>query len=57
MLTDREQKLVHWLRSRKVATMRQLQHQFQVSHMTVFRALNSATRILSIDKAPAFCAT
>jgi hypothetical protein len=39
MLTDREQKLVHWLRTRKVATMRHLQHQFQVCHMTVFRAL------------------
>ena len=39
MLTDREQKLVHWLRTRKVATMRQLQDQFQVCHMTVFRAL------------------
>jgi hypothetical protein len=40
MLTDREQKLVNWLRTRKVATMRHLQHQFQVCHMTVFRALN-----------------
>ena len=39
MLTDREQKLVNWLRKRKAATMRHLQHQFQVSHMTVFRAL------------------
>ncbi len=40
MLTDREQKIVNWLRTRKVATMRHLQHQFQVCHMTVFRALN-----------------
>ena len=39
MLTDREQKLVNWLRTRKVATMRHLCHQFQVCHMTVFRAL------------------
>jgi hypothetical protein len=39
MLTDREQKLANWLRTRKIATMRQLQHQFQVCHMTVFRAL------------------
>lgn len=39
MLTDREQKLVNWLRTRKVATMQHLQHQFQVCHMTVFRAL------------------
>jgi DeoR/GlpR family transcriptional regulator of sugar metabolism len=42
MLTDREQKLVNWLRTRKVATMRHLQHQFQVCHMTVFRALKKA---------------
>ncbi len=40
MLTDREQRIVNWLRTRKVATMRHLQHQFQVCHMTVFRALN-----------------
>jgi hypothetical protein len=39
MLTEREEKLVRWLRQRKVATQRHLQHQFQVSHMTVFRAL------------------
>jgi hypothetical protein len=39
MLTEREKKLVNWLRQRKVATQRQLQHQFQVCHMTVFRAL------------------
>lgn len=39
MLTDREQRIVNWLRTRKVATMRHLQHQFQVCHMTVFRAL------------------
>jgi len=39
MLTDREQKLVNWLRQRKVASLQQLQRQFQVSHMTVFRAL------------------
>lgn len=39
MLTDREQRLVNWLRTRKVATRRHLQHQFQVCHMTVFRAL------------------
>jgi hypothetical protein len=39
MFTDREQKLINWLRKRKTATMRQMRHQFQVSHMTVFRAL------------------
>jgi hypothetical protein len=39
MLTDREQKVVNWLHKVKVATMRHLRHQFQVSHMTVVRAL------------------
>ena len=39
MLTDREQKVVNWLKKRKVATMRHLRHQFKVSHMTVIRAL------------------
>jgi hypothetical protein len=39
MFTDRERKLINWLRTRKVATMRHMQHQFQVCHMTVFRAL------------------
>jgi hypothetical protein len=39
MLMDREQKLVSWLLKRKVGTMRQLRHQFQISHMTVFRTL------------------
>lgn len=39
MLTEREQKLVNWLRTRKVARMRHMRHQFQVCHMTVFRAL------------------
>jgi DNA-binding MarR family transcriptional regulator len=42
MLTDREQRIVNWLRTRKIATMRHLQHQFQVCHMTVFRALKKS---------------
>jgi hypothetical protein len=39
MFTDREQKVVNWLQKRKVATMRQLRYQFQLSHMTVIRAV------------------
>lgn len=39
MLTERERKVVNWLKSRKVATMRHLRHQFKLSHMTVIRAL------------------
>ncbi len=39
MLTDKQQMLVNWLARRKVATMRQLRHQFQLSHMTVIRTL------------------
>ncbi|MHC4406669.1 MAG: hypothetical protein ACYTG0_44160 [Planctomycetota bacterium] len=39
MATDRRQKLVKWMKKRKVATMKALRHQFQLSHMTVFRIL------------------
>ncbi len=39
MLTERQQKLVDWLKKRKVATMKHMRHQFQLSHMTVVRAL------------------
>jgi len=39
MFTDREQKLINWLHQVKIATMRHLRHQFQISHMTVVRAL------------------
>jgi hypothetical protein len=39
MLTERERKVVDWLRRRNVATMRQLRNQFKLSHMTVVRAL------------------
>jgi hypothetical protein len=39
MRTDSQQKLLKWLRKRKVATMRHLRHQFQLSQMTVVRTL------------------
>lgn len=39
MLTKCEQDLVKWLRQVKVADMLQMRKQFQVSHMTVVRAL------------------
>ena len=39
MFTEREQKVVKWMEKRKVATMRHLRYQFQISHMTVIRAL------------------
>jgi hypothetical protein len=39
MFTERERKLVDWLKKRKVATMKHMRHQFQLSHMTVVRAL------------------
>jgi hypothetical protein len=39
MLTNSEQAIVEWLRKVTVATMKQLRHQFQISHMTVARAL------------------
>jgi hypothetical protein len=39
MATERHQKLVTWLKKRKVSTMKAMRHQFQLSHMTVFRIL------------------
>ena len=39
MLTGGEQKVMGWLRTTTVATMKQIRHQFQISHMTVVRAL------------------
>lgn len=39
MLTDRQQKVVQWLRKRKVETMANLCQKFDLSHMTVVRAL------------------
>lgn len=40
MLTEREQLVVRWLRQQKVATMQQMREQFDISHMTVARALS-----------------
>lgn len=39
MLTGGEQKVIGWLRKTTVATMKQIRHQFRISHMTVVRAL------------------
>lgn len=39
MRTDKQKKLVNWLRKQKVATMKRMQHQFQLSRSTVLRAL------------------
>lgn len=39
MTTDRQQKLVDWLRKRKVASMKWMRHQFQLSTATVLRYL------------------
>jgi len=39
MLTESEEKVISWLRKVTVATMKQIRHQFRISHMTVVRAL------------------
>jgi hypothetical protein len=39
MLTGGEQIIINWLRKATVGTMKQIRHQFHVSHMTVARAL------------------
>jgi hypothetical protein len=54
MLTDREQKLVNWLRKRQVATMRHMQHQFQICHMTVLRALKKVGYCTSYNRNAAY---
>jgi hypothetical protein len=40
MSADRHHKLIVWMKTRKVTTMKALRHQFQISHMTVFRILS-----------------
>jgi len=40
MAIERHQKLIAWMKARKVARMKSLRHQFQISHMTVFRILS-----------------
>ena len=39
MLTGGEQDVIGWLRKATVSTMKQIRHQFRISHMTVVRAL------------------
>jgi hypothetical protein len=54
MLTERHEKLIRWLRKRKVATMAQLRHQFQLSHMTVVRALSKHGYYTSYNRNAAY---
>ncbi len=54
MLTVREQKVIAWLRKSTVATMRQLRHQFQISHMTVVRALKKFGYYASYNRNAAY---
>lgn len=54
MLTDREHKVVNWLQKRKVATMRHLRYQFQLSHMTVIRALKKYGYYTSCNRNAAY---
>jgi hypothetical protein len=51
---DREQKVLNWLQKRKVATMRHLRYQFQVSHMTVIRALKEYGYYTSYNRNAAY---
>lgn len=39
MPTGAEERIIAWLRKATVATMKQIRHQFHISHMTVARAL------------------
>jgi hypothetical protein len=54
MFTDREQKVIAWLRKSTVASMKQLRHQFQISHMTVVRALKKFGYYASYNRNAAY---
>src|SRR5271166_826932 len=56
MTADRHQKVIAWMKTRKVATMKALRHQFQVSHMTVFRILSEYGYHTSYNRNAAFYA-
>jgi hypothetical protein len=56
MLTDRQRKLVDWLKKQKVATMKRMQHQFQMSRSTVLRALKKYGHFTSYNHNAAYYA-
>jgi hypothetical protein len=56
MSADRHQKLIAWMKTRKVATMKAIRHQFQISHMTVFRILREYGYHTSCNRNAAFYA-
>jgi hypothetical protein len=56
MSDDRRQKLIAWMKTRKVTTMKALCHQFQISHMTVFRILSEYGYHTSYNRNAAFYA-
>ena len=56
MAADRHQKLIAWMKARQVTTMKALRHQFQISHMTVFRILREYGYHTSYNRNAAFYA-
>lgn len=54
MLTDRQKRLVDWLRKQKVATMKRITHQFQLSHITVVRDLKEYGYLTSYNNNAAY---
>ncbi len=54
MLSDRQKKLVDWLKKRKVASMKLMRHQFQLSQMTVVRYLRQYGYLTSYNQNAAF---
>ena len=56
MTADQHQKVIAWMKTRKVATMKALRHQFQISHMTVFRILSEYGYHTSYNRNAAFYA-
>ncbi len=54
MLTDRQQKFVNWLKNRKVATMKLMRHQFQLSQITLVRYLKKYGYLTSYNHNAAY---
>lgn len=54
MPTERQQKLVKWLRNRKVASIKQMTRQFQLSQPTIFRYLKQYGYLTSYNHNAAY---
>lgn len=54
MTTERQEKLVKWLKNRKVASIKQMKHQFQLSQSTLLRYLKQYGYLTSYNRNAAY---